>query len=47
MLHTTTAETTKGNNFFGMTYGYAVMSGRFALTNFSGGVLNPAIVSGL
>ncbi len=30
-LHTTTAETTKGNNFFGMCIGYAVMSGRLAI----------------
>ncbi len=46
-LHTTTAENNKGNNFFGMCIGYAVMSGRLAVTNFSGGVFNPAIVSGL
>ena len=46
-LHTTTAENNKGNNFFGMCIGYSVMSGRWALKDFSGGVLNPAIVSGL
>jgi aquaporin Z len=47
VLHTTTTEATKDNQFFGMAIGFAQLAGRLAVARISGGVFNPAVVSGL
>ncbi len=47
ILHVATSEKTKGNQYFGLAIGFALMAAVYAASRYSGGVLNPAIGFGL
>lgn len=43
VLHVATAESTKGNSYFGLAIGFTVLAGAYAVGGFSGGAFNPAV----
>jgi len=43
VLNVATAESTKGNSYFGLAIGFTVLAGASAVGNFSGGAFNPAV----
>lgn len=43
VLHVATAESTKGNSYYGLAIGFTVLAGASAVGNFSGGAFNPAV----
>jgi aquaporin Z len=46
VLHTATAEGTKGNSFYGLAIGFTVMACAYALGGITGGAFNPAVAVG-
>lgn len=43
VLNVATAESTKGNSYYGLAIGFTVLAGAGAVGNFSGGAFNPAV----
>ena len=43
VLNVATAESTKGNSYFGIAIGFTVMAGAYGVGGFSGGAFNPAV----
>ncbi|MEQ1854847.1 MAG: aquaporin [Longimicrobiales bacterium] len=43
VLNVATAESTKGNSYYGLAIGFTVLAGATAVGNFSGGAFNPAV----
>jgi aquaporin Z len=43
VLNVATAESTKGNSYYGMAIGFTVLAGAMAVGGFSGGAFNPAV----
>lgn len=43
VLNVATAESTRGNSYYGLAIGFTVLAGASAVGNFSGGAFNPAV----
>jgi aquaporin Z len=43
VLNVATAESTKGNSYFGLAIGFTVLAGAYGVGGFSGGAFNPAV----
>ncbi|MBM4183123.1 MAG: porin [Gemmatimonadetes bacterium] len=43
VLNVATAESTKGNSYYGLAIGFTVLAGAASVGNFSGGAFNPAV----